>query len=375
LNKALDRAIGALAKPVSRTARRGTVIVQAYRGYGSHREIFLIGRVFREPPAGAGRTDDQRSKLGRIWRLIRRWGVANAAITARFGDVEVEERTDRDGFFRISLKLPTPPPPERLWHRLSIKLTEPEVIETEGDIFIPPQLCRHVVISDIDDTVMLTGVANKLMMMWRLFARRAESRVAFPGMAAFLKALHQGPDGQGANPMLYVSRAPWSIYGVLDRFFNLHHIPVGPILFLREWGVTLQSPLPRRAKDHKRDLVQHMLQLYDDLPFVLIGDSGQRDPEIYTEIVAAHPNRVQAVYIRDVSGNPKRDRAIAALAARMAEAGSSLVLAADTMAMARHAAAEGFIAEAALADLRTEQQEDGLTQPADDADRDSERTA
>ena len=74
-----------------------------------------------------------------------------------------------------------------------------------------------------------------------------------------------------------------------------------------------------------------MLSLYDDLPFVLIGDSGQRDPEIYTEIVSTHPRRVLAVYIRDVSRNSERDRTIEALAAEMAKAGSSLILAADTM--------------------------------------------
>jgi phosphatidate phosphatase APP1 len=97
-------------------------------------------------------------------------------------------------------------------------------METEGDVFIQPSDCRFVVISDIDDTVMHTGVANKIMMMWRLFAEGAESRVAFPDMAALLNALHRGPNDSDSNPMLYVSRAPWSISSVLDSFFNMHSI-------------------------------------------------------------------------------------------------------------------------------------------------------
>ena len=173
-------------------------------------------------------------------------------------------------------------------------------MRASGQVFIPPAQCRCVVISDIDDTVMRTGVANKLKMLWRLFVADAASRVAFPGAAALYRALHAGAAGNEANPMLYVSRAPWGIYEMLTEFFHRHAIPEGPVMFLREWGLSWRHPLPRRAEDHKRDLIDHMLRLYADLPFVLIGDSGQHDPEVYAEIVAEHPGRVVAVYIRNV---------------------------------------------------------------------------
>src|SRR3546814_6066391 len=62
------------------------------------------------------------------------------------------------------------------------------------------------------------------------------------------------------------------------------------------------------AKDHKLALIRNMLELYDQFPFVLIGDSGQRDPEIYAQVVREHPGRVAAIYIRDVTRNPERDR-------------------------------------------------------------------
>ena len=156
-----------------------------------------------------------------------------------------------------------------------------------------------MVISDIDDTVMFTGVANKLAMVWRLFVEDAASRVAFPGVAALYRALHAGAGGAEGNPMLYVSRAPWGLYEMLSEFFQRHAIPVGPVLFLREWGLAWTHPLPRRAEDHKQELIAHMLALYADLPFVLIGDSGQHDPEVYAQIVEGHPGRVRAVYIRN----------------------------------------------------------------------------
>ncbi|MEZ5934427.1 MAG: phosphatase domain-containing protein [Alphaproteobacteria bacterium] len=330
------------------------MVVQTYRGYGSAHHIFLMGRVLREPSKAPPRGQGLWYHLRMVWRLMRAWGIENARLHARFGGEETAISTDRDGYFRLDLELAQPPSPDRLWHHVAIRLDQPETIDVEGDVFIPRADCRFAVISDIDDTVMHTGVANKLAMMWRLFAQGADSRTAFPGMASFLRALHHGHSADEANPMLYVSRAPWGIYGVLDRFFNLHDIPVGPILFLRDWGMTLQHPLPRRGKRHKTDLIRQMITHYDGLPFVLIGDSGQRDPEIYAEIVHSFPHRVLAVYIRDVSDDPKRDQAITQLASELAANGSSLMLAADSLTMAEHAAGRGLIAETALAEIADE---------------------
>jgi phosphatidate phosphatase APP1 len=202
-------------------------------------------------------------------------------------------------------------------------------------------------------------------MMYNLFMQDARSRVAFPGVAAFYRALHEGPSGNEQNPMLYVSRGPWSIYEVLVAFFRMHNIPVGPILFLREWGLTLQSPLPRRAKDHKRDLIRKMLSLYDDLPFVLIGDSGQHDPELYCDIVREHPRRVLAAYIRNVTRTPDRRKEIEALAEEVVASGSALLLAADTFAMAEHAASRGLIAEQALPAVLEERRREQARKPGE----------
>jgi phosphatidate phosphatase APP1 len=357
LGSALRTALELLARPVRAAAGRGGFVVRPYRGYGSREEVFLIGRVFRQPTFGAGVPDGSwRALLIEAARRLLSWGVADARLRARFCGAERQITSDRDGYFRVHMRPAQPPPAERLWHEMPIELLQPLAIVTAGQIFLPPAHCRFVVISDIDDTIMETGVANKLKMLWNLFMQGARSRVAFPGMAALLQALHRGASGREANPMLYVSRGPWSIYGILDEFFQLHRIPIGPILFLREWGLTLQSPLPRRAQDHKLELIRNMLALYRDLPFVLIGDSGQRDPEIYAQIVREHPGRVLSIYIRNVSRDAARHRAIAALALEVVEAGSSLLLAADSQAMAEHAAAHGLIAPDAPAEVIEERE-------------------
>jgi len=353
LAKTLRRVARFLTQPLRGQARERALIVHAYRGYGSAHEVFLIGRVLRQPGSRRREPGADRDLIDLVRGILRR-GVAGARIRAGFAGQEVEVLTDRDGYFRIHLALAEPPPPERLWHPMNLELLTPERLEIEAEIFIPPAKSRFVVISDIDDTIVYTGVANKLKMLWRLFVHGADRRVAFPGIAALLGALHRGRSGDEGNPMLYVSRGPWAIYDVLDAFFHQNGFPPGPLLFLREWGLTLQRPLPRRGKGHKLALIRHMVACYTDKRLVLIGDSGQRDPENYAKVVHENPARVLAVYIREIDPNPARRAAIEQLAAEVRAAGSVLILAEDSFAMARHAAETGLISEAALADVLAE---------------------
>jgi phosphatidate phosphatase APP1 len=357
--KAANRILSLLARPV-RTAAHGKagLVLQPYRGYGSRSEVFLIGRVFRQSRpqhGGPARKDLIVTHLRDIGRRVARRAVADAVITARFCGAECRVATDRDGYFRVHLRPRDPPPSDRAWQAMELVLEQPDPVRAHAEIFIPPEHSRYVVISDIDDTVMYTGVANKLKMLWRLFVQTAESRVAFPGVAALYRALHLGVSGDERNAMLYVSRAPWGIYDILEEFFAAHRIPVGPVLFLREWGISWKRPLPRRATDHKQELIGNMLRLYSDLPFVLIGDSGQHDPEVYRHVVEEHPGRVIAVFIRDVSSRDARRRQeIEELAVAVTAAGSSLLLSADSFAMAEHAANLGLIAREALPVVRSE---------------------
>lgn len=356
IGRGLRNALSLAARPVKKAGASGKLVVQPYRGYGTSEEIYFMGRVFRQPGFGTGLRDGSilRDVTDVIRRFVR-WGLGDAMLIARFAGNETTVRTDRDGYFHVHMHLERPLKSDRLWHEIDLEVDAlGTTVRDTADVFIPPESSRFVVVSDIDDTVMFTGVVNKAKMMWRLFVQGAESRLAFPGVGALYRALHAGKSGKDKNPMLYVSRGPWSIYEVLDRFFNIQDIPVGPVLFLREWGLTIQRPLPKRAKGHKLDLLEDMLSRYQDLPFVLIGDSGQHDPEIYAKVVHEHPDRIRAVYIRNVSRDDARVAEIEELAEEVSRTGSHLVLAADSFVMAEHAAEIGLIEREALTDVLQE---------------------
>jgi phosphatidate phosphatase APP1 len=138
-----------------------------------------------------------------------------------------------------------------------------------------------------------------------------------------------------------VSNGLWNLYHLLEDFFQLNGIPRGPVLLLRNWRVYRDEILPTRQRQHKRGIISQILDLCGDLPFILVGDGGEADPETYHEMVHRCPTRILADYIRNVSRDLERPAAIGALADEIVEAGSTLLFADDSLTMSRHAANRG----------------------------------
>jgi phosphatidate phosphatase APP1 len=141
---------------------------------------------------------------------------------------------------------------------------------------------------------------------------------------------------------------------VIDGFLDAQRIPTGPLM-LRDWDF---GRLTERHSTHKGAVIREIFDTYPELPFLLVGDSGQEDPEIYTALVRERPGRVKAVYIRNVRPDAARTERIQTLAREVAEAGSTLVLADDTLAVAQHAAMHGWIASGALDEISGEKRDD-----------------
>jgi phosphatidate phosphatase APP1 len=205
-----------------------------------------------------------------------------------------------------------------------------------------------MVISDIDDTVIRTGAGHLLHMARTVFLGNARTRLPFKGAAAFYRALFNGQSGSDQNLLFYTSSSPWNLYDLLSDFFHLHNIPNGPVLLLRDWGITDNELLPIRNRMYKLQAIRKLLDLFPALPCILVGDSGQEDPEIYTEITTLYPQRIMAVYIRNVSAGTERPNTIRKLAEKVISVGSTLVLADGTLPLAEHAASQGWISPEAL---------------------------
>lgn len=333
---------------------RGPLIILPYIGFGTADKLSLCGRVLEDegfrPASDADRT---WRNLVAMYKRFESDEMPGARVRARFKDVESEVVTDGEGYFSVELqpKAPLGPGP---WHEVALELIEPHGGATAtGRVLVPPATARFGVVSDIDDTVVHSNVANKLSMVLALALSNARTRKPFEGVGAFYRALHAGASGNEGNPIFYVSQSPWNLHPPLVEFLEHQRIPTGPLL-LRDYGRQL---LFSRGS-HKERSINQILATYPHMKFVLIGDNGERDPEIYREVVRRWPGRVRAIYIRSVNRDPSRRAAIDRLVEEVRTTGCQLVLAPDSEFAAAHAAAEGLIAPAALARIRREKAAD-----------------
>lgn len=178
----------------------------------------------------------------------------------------------------------------------------------KGKILIPSTKADYGVITDIDDTILHTGVVSRLKwkVLYNTVFKTAKSRSPLKGASAFYNQLHQGKILENANPIFYVSHSPWNLYRYLDLFLRQNDFPKGPIL-LRSF----QSIFRRKSvgdKPQKQIEILNILETYPDLRFILIGDSGERDADIYKEIAALFPDRILAIYLRSVNHKRKMIR-------------------------------------------------------------------
>ena len=311
------------------------MIIVPYLGYGTAERLALEGRVLDDAMVPAAQEGDRRWRnLVRFYRRLESDEVPGARLRATIGGASTEATTDAEGYFRVELR-PGKLDAGKTWHDIELDLLHPRTgVHATGRVMVPSPQARFGVISDIDDTVVESGATRKVSMVVRLALSNARTRKPFAGVGAFYRALHAE-----VNPFVYLSKSPWNLYAPLVELFTLQRLPEAPLL-LRDYGPQL---LRRRSEGHKIGHIERVLQTYAHLPFVLIGDSGEEDPEIYSEAVRRHPERIKVIYIRSVHPDAARIGAVQRLIEEVRPTGCQLVLVPDTGFAAAHAAGEGLI--------------------------------
>jgi len=364
----VDSLLGDLRKNINAAARVARSVLDedpleilAYRGYGSPSRAHVYGRVLEK--RGVSVSTDADSTLRNLLNTLRRAEsdpVPFARVSIGYANSVSEMNADDEGFFGGWINVDPPLVEDSEWHRYETTLVAPlpsGSVKGVGEVLVPSPRARFGVISDIDDTVIQSRVSNFLQAARTVMLGNARTRLPFPGVAAFYRALRNGLAGDEKNPVFYVSSSPWNIYDVISEFMDLQQIPHGPLM-LRDWDIGLGSLSSDRHFEHKGVAIKNIMQLYPGMQFILIGDTSQHDPEIYSRIVAEFPQRVKAIYIRDVTGTAERSAAVKKLADEVLAAGSTLVLAEDTLGASRHAVEQGWIAAESLPDVQKEKRAD-----------------
>jgi phosphatidate phosphatase APP1 len=265
-----------------------------FSGYGSTDSVRILCRVLLAKPGTAVRTKRPRSnghQAGiRGWRSFTSVPVKNVMVTIEIGGQAHRVRADRGGVVDTVVPVHLSPG----WHTARLH-AESSAVE-EAPIFVVAPAVRHGIVSDVDDTVMVTTLPRPLLAAWNTFVLDEHARVPTPGMAVLLERLAAATAG---SPVIYLSTGAWNVAPTLSRFLSRNLYPAGALL-LTDWGPT-HDRLFRSGQDHKRENLRRLAQEFPDVSWILIGDDGQHDEAIYSEFQNDFPASVAAVAIRQLS--------------------------------------------------------------------------
>jgi phosphatidate phosphatase APP1 len=336
--------------------RRRRLRALPYRGWVTRDKAVILGRVLDDDVA-------IHERLGSAPRLLRvtyeRFATVPAPsvpVRVTYGGQRHAATSDGGGFIDLSVPLSGA---AGLDHA-TLALEAPDAPDATAELFPLDPHAAIGFISDIDDTVLETDLVNPIRRGLQLVYSEQRMRLPFEGIAALYQAFVAS-----GSPAFYVSNAPWNLYPHVAELLDHNAIPKGPLL-LRDQRLVERRAAGGRA--HKQVALRRLVEDHPQLTFVLLGDSSRKDPLRYVEVAEQHPQRVAAIYIRRVRGwLASRGADLAALGERARRAGVELVVADDTVTIARHAASRGFIVGSEVGHVKEGQREDAAAPPPEAA--------
>ncbi|WP_134740570.1 phosphatase domain-containing protein [Nocardioides sp. 503] len=267
-------------------ARGWTPHLTPYVGYGGAGWVRVLARVLLAPP----RTPREARPERRGWRRFTSVSADGIEVTVQVGEATHVVTSGRDGY--VDVRLPCDLPPG--WG--SVELSVGDTPPVTAPVRIVGDGTTYGILSDVDDTVIVTMLPKPLLAFRNAFLVHESARRPVPGMAAlYADVLAAHPDAA----VVYLSTGAWNTAGALGDFLDRNGYPPGPLL-LTDWGPTAEGWF-RSGRAHKHAQLE---RLFADLPqvrWLLVGDDGQHDPTIYAEAAQAHPDRVRAIAIRQLS--------------------------------------------------------------------------
>jgi len=243
--RAEDRVTHAVTSVLS---RRGWVAsVVPFTSYGADGWIRVFARAVLSRPQGLRTTAARRG-----WRAFFTAPLHGAVVRIAVPGYpdEFTVATDRQGYLDVRLDATLVPG----WHDVAFRVGDGP--PAAGRVHVVDPAARFGLVSDIDDTAVITALPRPFV-------------------------------------------AAWNTHGLLARFFATQGYPDGPLL-LTDWGPT-NTGFFRSGPEHKRSELRRLAVDFPQIHWLLVGDDGQHDPLLYTQFASEHPDNVDAIGIRELT--------------------------------------------------------------------------
>jgi phosphatidate phosphatase APP1 len=285
-------------------------LIQLYNGLGTPAGARIWGRVIEDkgPPPKKG--SRWYRKLKRNWDALESDEIAHAKLTVEVLGRRHEVQANEEGLFTVALKGPLRPGVHAI--RAALRDSKRKLRVSAGRLLIWPAATRSrkavAVISDIDDTVLRTGVAKKVKMALHVMTSSAHDLRSFKHAPALFRVW-----SRRRYPVIFVSGSPVNLYPKLTSFLKLRRFPTAPLL-LKDYGG--RFALTEQVA-YKLAQIKRVAELLPGYRFLLVGDTGEADPEVYREVTKRYPGRVVAIMIHKVEGEQRTPAQLKQLGAQL----------------------------------------------------------
>ncbi len=337
----------------------GTPKILPYRGFGDIKSIHIRGMVIEDK--GLTKPADRHKVWHNILAMIKRFSsdeIPGVRVKADFMGLSQVTETDENGFFsfHFNIREKSGTLSSKDWHPVSFHLID-EIVEDQpevtakGEVMIVTPEKKRIIVSDIDDTILISHSTQTLKKLRLMLFKNALTRTPFEGVTSLYRALERGRYKNELHPFFYVSSSEWNLYDLLENFFDHNNIPKG-VFMLRKMEVSIYKfwKSGRGNHEHKYEKIKFLLEFFKEQKFILIGDSGQKDPQIYTRLANEFPGRIETIYIRKIRSKVFFQN-IEQLNSHLEKVKTSYLQADNTFDVARHALSMGYVNEDLINEL------------------------
>lgn len=282
-------------------------VIKLYTGYGNETQCHIYGHAFSFSPIP--RKKYRQNLLINAFALLRLFMVRTkkgAVIRLLWKDEQFITRSEVDGFFKFEWSPLIRPVIGN--HEVEAQMLDSNnvIIATATAKLIIPPNNPFAVISDIDDTFLISYSANLRKRLFVLLTENALSRKPFDGVVKHYKLLsHARASKDSVNAFFYVSSSEWNLYDYIRDFSKKHQLPQG--VYLLNQVKTLSQVFKTGQNNHgtKFMRISRILEAYPQQQFILLGDDSQEDPKIYSSLAKHFGQQIFCIYIRCVGRNIK----------------------------------------------------------------------
>ena len=267
-----------------------------YHAYGNNHQVIVQGRMERERDFKTVSNDD--GWLRNLWRRLKQVkadDIKRANINLSINDESFKTKGDSEGYFEFNAT--TKQTLHMGYQKISLQIEGNKYLhEANASIFDTTPLLG--IISDFDDTLIISDVTHKIKLgLNTMFKNYKQRTVVSTMLERFTKILRQNLKGTPST-LFILTGSPQQLFTPIEQFLDYHHFPKHTLILKKAHGDN-QDPLTDQFA-YKTQKIERLIKLYPNMKWIMFGDSGEKDAEVYKAMQEKYPHRVIRYYIRDV---------------------------------------------------------------------------